>query len=489
MIIYPDPNAGDKSEGVPPPPQPPITIRTMDSDIKSMQENGGGAPQEEIINAPRAPIQPNMPNPNDEDMRIKIQGYGGPEKGVFSSVSLPSSEKGTDQQTPTPIQTNPSGGGALGKIIALLVTIIVAAAIGVGLYFYVYPFLLTPSTSPTPEPSASASSTPIQAAPSATPSPITSVHNSLIKSSKNEEASSMSEVKAEVVAAGSSLLKEIILKKDGSQTLLSNYFPNIITELSSSDLSSNFDNDFTAFIYYDENGAWPGYALKRKQGISPFAAQNTFRKIETSKSLSNLYLFNVGNKKGEFKNGTYKGVDTHYLVFESKGASLNYAWKDDILIITTTFPALKAIIDGSSATPNNPQASSNQTTDKSPTGVYMRYKGEMEGIKSTDPTTVFEESKVIAIKYSTAANKKKFEEINIKDIPPDMLAGLVEILKAVKVADLEKATSNEVISGDKATLKITLATPVVIAGISMKTATISMLKEGGEWKIDSEAWK
>ena len=147
MIVYPDPNASNKSGGVGPPPQPPITVRTMESDIKSMQESGGGAPQEELLNAPRAPIRPETQNPMDDDMKIKIPGYGGPEKGVFSSVSLPTSERGVNLPNPSAPNNAPPKGSSLGKIIALLVTIIVAALIGVGLYFYVYPLLLNPTPS------------------------------------------------------------------------------------------------------------------------------------------------------------------------------------------------------------------------------------------------------------------------------------------------------------------------------------------------------
>lgn len=343
MIVYPDPTGGDKKEGVRPPPQPPIAIRTMDSDVTSMKESGGGPPQEQVLNVPRPPVRPEPPKLPSEDFKIKIPGYTGPEKSVFPSGSLPVRETGTDFPGPTaPTSQNiGNGGGTMKKVIILIMIIVAAALVGAGFYFYVYPLLLqspAPAVSPTP--------IVISQSPAAsTPTPSPQTHTSLINTDKNEVASAISATAPETVAASAVLIKEIILKSNGNIIPLSSYLPTIIPELGAQDLQSNFDEDFTAFIYYDSNGAWPGYVLKRKQGAIPVVAQNLFSKIENSKSLNNLFLSDPGVNHGVFKNGTYKTIATHYLVFSKKGAAINYAWLDDRVIITTTYPAMQKIID------------------------------------------------------------------------------------------------------------------------------------------------
>lgn len=342
MKVYPDINDSEGHEGVRPPPQPPITIRTMNSDVTSMQESGGGAPKEEMLNVPRPPIRPEPPKIPDEGIKMKIPGYSGPERGTFPSESFPVKAKEVEVPKIEVSGGAPAGNKAV-KAVVLIVIIVAAALIGAGLYFYVYPLLLsntssekttevTPPPAPTPQP--------------APPAPTSRVHTSFITADKTEEVPTLSAVSAETVDPGKSLVKEVILKKSGNSIALSEYLPILIPELKASEVVNNFDEDFTAFIYYDGNGAWPGLVLKRKSNVVSTVAQTAFKKIESSKSLTGLFLNNPGTQTGEFKDGEYKGVSTRYLVFGSKGAAINYAWTGDRLILTTTFPALQTLIDG-----------------------------------------------------------------------------------------------------------------------------------------------
>ncbi|MDP1688694.1 MAG: hypothetical protein Q8L47_01005 [bacterium] len=343
MIIYPDPSGGEKGDGVRPPPQPPVTVRTMDSDITSMQNSGGGAPEEVILNAPRPPIRQEPPKFPNNDVTVKIPGYTGPEKSVFPTGSFLSEE------TPEPpamiLSQNKEqsfGGGSVKKIIALIVVIIAAVGVGAGFYFVVFPKLLGPISTPTPTgeptPAPTVSPTPITSSPGA------SSHVSFIKAAQ-VDASALTEVPIETVTTGQTLTKEILLKKNGVSVKLSEYFPTLIPEFSARDLQNFFDEDFTTFIYYNASGSWPGYIFKLKTGAASVVAQNSFRKIESSKSIKNLFLNGAGDQQEQFKNGGYKDVNTHYLLFGNNTA-INYGWVGNYLLITTNFQSLKDLIDG-----------------------------------------------------------------------------------------------------------------------------------------------
>lgn len=305
-----------------------------------------------VNNAGATPPPPTSPF---IEQKIKIPGYPGPEQSTTAGGPTPLTTRGVDIPGPKASQNIPTGGRSIKKIVILLVTLIIIGLIGAGLYFFVYPLLTkTPTTSPTPTPATSITplESPILATPtpiiSATPTPttMTAVHTSLINADKIEEVESLTSANLESIRAGKSLLKEIIIKPITPPTALSNFLPSLI-DFSAQELKSNFNEDFTVFIYYDDiGGEWPGIVLKRKQEADAISAQNIIKRIEIMGSLNGLFLINPGTPQGDFKSGNYKGINTRYLTYSAKGAAINYAWKGDILMLTTTFPALQALIDG-----------------------------------------------------------------------------------------------------------------------------------------------
>ena len=326
MKIYPDPN-DQSGEGrrPPPPPPPPVTIRTMESDVKSVEGSGGGGPQGETFNAPRPPIRPEAPNlPTEEGVKLKVPGYAGPEKPVFPSGSFPA-------EPPKKID---AGGNKLTSIVVYAVIVLVATLVGFGLYFYVYPLFLgngapAPAENGVPPPA---------------PQPQPPAHTSLISADSSEEATAPGTAVAEIVGPGGSVVKEVLLRDaGGNATPLSSYLPGLIPELTAGELSANFKEDFTAFIYYDEQGAWSGYVFEHKANVAGVVAENVFRKIESSASLSDLFLANPGTQQGDWKSGKYRETNTRYLVFEN--GAVNYARVGSRVILATYFPALQEIID------------------------------------------------------------------------------------------------------------------------------------------------
>lgn len=315
---------GEQGGGVPPPPPPPVTIRTMGSDIESLQKSGGGQPTGEVINQSQSPVQKPAPEPG---LNISaVPGYTGPEEKLFAPETLP-----TPQESPAPVLSAPQSGRSK-QLIIISLAILAVLGLGAAGYFYVYP-LLFPSevvvTTTTPEPAP-------------TPPPASIVHKSFITSDKAEVALSISAAKAET-ATGAQLIKEVVLNDtNGKQITFPKYFPTIIPEFKTDELANVFEEDFTAFIYYDQNGVWPGYVAKLKSGSSLVIAQPLFNKIENYAGAENIFIQSPGTRSAEgFKSGQANGVPTRYLTFSSPGSALNYGWfNNQYLVITTSYPAM-----------------------------------------------------------------------------------------------------------------------------------------------------
>lgn len=320
----------DGVQGVPPPPPPRITVRTMDSDTKSMIESGGNQPMGEIINIPRpGEPKPELPKP-PEEVKINVPGYSGPEEKLFSPETLPSAPEveviGEKKNYSTWI----------------IVSIIAVAAVGFGLvgYYFIYPLFL-------PKEEAPVVNNGTESAATTTPSD-TFTHSSFINSDKVETATSTAAAQNENLAsATSTLLKEVKIEASGKPVVFAKHFSSIISQFSETDLAEVFEKDFTAFVYYDRNGGWPGYVAKIKSGDTPAAAQAralaVFNRIEgfPGSSLAKLFLRDPGApSQAGFKNGQASSTATRYLTFSLAGAAINYGWFNNYLILTTSYPSI-----------------------------------------------------------------------------------------------------------------------------------------------------
>jgi hypothetical protein len=100
------------------PPSPEITVRTMDSDIKAIEQGGG-----EMIAPAKEPMT---------EIKLDIPGYIGPEKPIFA----PTGAISTEQEQPLEKKTNKW------KVIGIIVGILIVL-VGFGLlgYFIVSPWL------------------------------------------------------------------------------------------------------------------------------------------------------------------------------------------------------------------------------------------------------------------------------------------------------------------------------------------------------------
>ena len=88
-----------------------------------------------------------------------------------------------------------------------------------------------------------------------------------------------------------------------------------------------FEDDFTAFLYYDDKGVWPGYVARLKPSVIVINAQTQTKQIESSDNLRNFFIQSVGSADVQgFQSGQSNGKPIRYLIFPKAAASLSYGW-------------------------------------------------------------------------------------------------------------------------------------------------------------------
>lgn len=290
------------------PPTPEINIRTTESDIKSI-ERGESMPVPESVLPPETDKEP-----------------------VFRpETQVPEGMTGMEEEPPTK-----------GKKPWLWIILgVVIIGLGTLAYFVVLPLISAPP-SPLPTPSPSPTTQVI------TPAP----HNSLFltpvpdESRVNLQNFLLSTItnNLQLVAANrlpDNTLQEVeIADTNDSQVPWSSYLSAFLPTLTPTQLATWFEDDFTAFIFYDGKGVWPGYVAKIKNGVNVDEAKANLSILETS-DLSKFYLSPPG-VFGQFKNGQINGKATRYAVGGIPGAALNYGFVNSYFIVSASYDGLKA---------------------------------------------------------------------------------------------------------------------------------------------------
>ena len=292
---------GGGQPSVPPPPQPEVSVRTMQSDIKSTQEQGGSAPVPEKV----APVN-----------------FNG---------NAPAFQPTTDD-----VAVPPAGGNKKWLWIIILLVLISGGA-GAAYYFYF--------------PSASQ---PIEEAPVSQQTPPQSsqpVSQSLKASNAITLDALMQALRAEAdKTLSSGELKEVALVDEtGGVVYFSNLLIITLPEIEGGDflklIKDNFEEQFNAYLYYDENGVWPIYKAKLKSGAMAdiVSLKSKLAGLE-GQTVSSFYLDSTGIQSA-FKDGQINGSATRYASFDKPGASFNYGLINDELIISTSYNGLKKLLE------------------------------------------------------------------------------------------------------------------------------------------------
>ncbi len=306
------------SSPIPSTPAPDIGIRTMASDLSSLKSSGGLEAKPKIFNPEEFTKEPVFESPR--------------------SVS-----GGTVKIIPT--KSGP-------KILLISLGIIVFVAIaGAVIYFLVLPMIFSREKSPVVEsPTVPVVNVqpPIETSPplihqSFFIAPI-SVSKPLPMNLANLDLAGMNSA---LSAVSSSIplqtAKEVVLMVSGSVPEAASFLSVAFPEMDKNFVVSNFEKDFTAFLYRDVNGSWPGYIFRLKPGTDPGQVASALRVIETSTNIPNLYLTNPGtsNPTG-FKDGLkIGGKAIRYLSFNAPGSSFDYGWFNNYLMVTTSFDGFK----------------------------------------------------------------------------------------------------------------------------------------------------
>lgn len=299
--------------GPPPPPPPQIDIRTMASDAESLKSTGGMATKPKTFSPADLAKEP-----------------------VF----------GAEIVSPAPATPRPGGAGKK-LALALGAVAILAAAAAVG-YFFVWPLFTgeeeVTETAPPPQPTGGLP----------TPPPPPPSHQSYFKTAPSggtKSVSLSSLTLSELVSAlkatsgeatSTALVKEVAVSVSG-KALTSTALVAVI--LPGSGLETYLEGDATVYAYYTGGKSYPGYVFKLKENASSTAAKTAAAKIEQSTNLTALYPESPGAAKGTWKSGSVSGVNTRYQAYSTAGASLNYGWLNNYLVISTSYDGFKKALE------------------------------------------------------------------------------------------------------------------------------------------------
>jgi len=324
---------------VPPPPDAgssltEVSIRTMASDLAMLGQTGGSTiPAGETLS-----ISFDKPKKSDEKMRVVVQGAEGTEE-------------------------RPAGRHAT---IAWVAVGFVGLALLFLLGFYVLPKLvsfLTPSSSPPSNNDSNLGSLPSEPTSPAPLPPPPPAHASFFRMPIDEKISitldssktgptGTNPFAAGVLAAIATSNAKInlfeleILEPSGKHFSWTDFLAARNAPILSGDtFATRFGDDFTAFVYRDQKGSWPGYIIKLKREYSPLTLATAILEIEKNIPMfKNLAVTPLGNPSGIFRDARIVNEPIRSLDFSPK-TTVSYGWfYGTYLIFSTSDEGLRQIL-------------------------------------------------------------------------------------------------------------------------------------------------
>ena len=133
-------------------------------------------------------------------------------------------------------------------------------------------------------------------------------------------------------------VREVTFTVSGNVPEAANFLSIAFPELNRDFLTASFERDFTTFLYRDVNGSWPGYIFRLKPNSSLEQVVSAVKSIEVSQNIPELYLSDITPSSAGFKDGLKVGdTNARYLAMNAPGASFNYAWFNNHLVVGTSF--------------------------------------------------------------------------------------------------------------------------------------------------------
>ncbi len=303
------PNSGmppnNNRPNITPPPTPEVNVRTMNSDMKSV-ERGDAMPLPESV------LPKEMEN-----------------EPVFSAETANTmGEK--------------SGNSGKKRMMMWILGIVIIGGLGAVGYFVIYPKI-----NPAPPP----------VTPPPTPPPaVQAMHRSAFKTNVPSDQIQLNNIiLSSVMAAfqtyatsltGSTsapVIKELAIVDGANMPVIwKTYFKIFGTNISEENMATWFDSDFTAFVYHDDKGTWPGYVLNIKDGIASSTLKTSIKPIEES-DISKFYI-NPPGTFGAFKDGKVKNFVTRYATSNKPGVALNYGIVDKYFVLSASYKGFESAV-------------------------------------------------------------------------------------------------------------------------------------------------
>ena len=134
------------------------------------------------------------------------------------------------------------------------------------------------------------------------------------------------------------LFREVVFT-DQNQNLVS--FDEVISVLApdtfaATDIREAFQPDATYYTYTNAQGTWFGFAAKLKTGANREAVQTAVKGFETTGDVPNFFLSGVTGSPA-WKGGVAGDVTSRYATFAETGAAFNYGWSGDVLLVGTSY--------------------------------------------------------------------------------------------------------------------------------------------------------
>jgi len=346
-------------------PEPPIKksvdIRTMASDMQSVKQTGGGAPEPKQFNLGSFNSPKEPPTISQAPQVPEIKSAFSPPSPSFPAAPITPNQTSSSEPVFVPGQEavsisseTPSSGSKKNLILSVVGLIILGVLFYLG-YFYVYPsffgnvpevvppVVVVPEVIETPPPMPKSIHVPFVSFSLPNVGIIGSVQLSSDPLSFKASLSTL----ARSITTSNTMGEFLIEDSEKNPADFSLLFSSLVPEMASDTLSSLFEQDFTALIYFDDKGrAWPGYIAKLRAGVDKTFAAAFIKNLENSASLpSNLLIENFGTPVTEgFKDGQIVNLPARYLSFSDKVAAIDYFFANDYFVIISSYSGAKNLI-------------------------------------------------------------------------------------------------------------------------------------------------
>lgn len=306
-----------------------IEMRTMNSDMSSIAQNGGGAP---------SPYTPGNTSPTAVPQQ----------NSSFNIADISSPQNSTQTQNTSPMSGGmPQGDGGNKKLFVWFMIGLAVLIVAVAAYFFLLPALKNMNADVELEEQQIAKE---NATPETTPEvpaivgPETvDVHASFLKnpadltSEIRPEIFSIAGIKSAIQPTSTTvpLFKELVVKTSDNKTLsfagfTSIFFPTFFTPQQ----TINFENDFTFVSYTNKTGTWLGFATKLKDSSDIAFVQREMNAFQKESTIKDFYLSAPGNQLN-WKDGKVANRAASVLEFSTRGTEFVYVWFDRYFIAST----------------------------------------------------------------------------------------------------------------------------------------------------------